>query len=49
MGSLKIPKISTTNRSGLVLSASEIVYDIDAEKIFGGDGHTLGGFAVGKL
>ena len=48
MGSLKLPKISSVSRSTLILDASEIVYDIDQERIYGGNGHTSGGFLIGS-
>ena len=48
MAIFRVPKITTTDRSQLVLSESEIVYDKDAASFFGGDDATVGGFEIGK-
>ena len=48
MAIFRTPKISTDNRSQLVLSKSELVYDTDEDLFYGGDGETPGGFEVGK-
>lgn len=48
MAIFRVPKITTTDRSQLVLSESEIVYDKDVASFFGGDDSTLGGFEIGK-
>jgi len=47
MGILKIPRISTTDRTPLVLEEGELVYDITNDKIYKGDGSTAGGIEVG--
>jgi hypothetical protein len=48
MAIFRVPKITTNDRSQLVLSSSEIVYDTDTSAFFGGDGQTPGGFEIGK-
>jgi hypothetical protein len=48
MAIFRVPKITTTDRSQLVLSESEIVYDKDTASFFGGDDSTIGGFEIGK-
>jgi hypothetical protein len=48
MAIFRVPKITSQDRSQLLLSSSEIVYDTDRESFYGGDGATLGGFEVGK-
>lgn len=48
MAVFKTPKITTVSRLALTLDASEIVYDLDLQEFFGGDGSTLGGFPIGK-
>ena len=42
------PRIRTINREEMILGKSEIVYDIDLDSFFGGDGVTLGGFPLSK-
>ena len=49
MGQIKIPRITTTQRtggSGLTLAAGELVYDTDTGYIYKGDGSTAGGVQV---
>ena len=46
MGILKIPRITTTNRTGLTLGLGELVYDTDLDEIYKGDGATSGGIAI---
>ena len=43
MARFKLPRIETTDRTGLTLGLSELVYDTDLDQIFSGDGATLGG------
>ncbi len=47
MAILRVPRITTAQREGLVLLDGEIVFDTDIQKFFGGDGSTAGGIAVG--
>lgn len=49
MGQFLAPRITTASRSTLTLSASELVYDTDLGRFFGGDGSTVGGFAIGNI
>jgi hypothetical protein len=48
MAIFRVPKITSDQRTQLVLSASEIVYDLDRSAYFGGDGSVVGGFEIGK-
>lgn len=48
MARFKAPKITTTQRLSLVLDVSELVYDTDQDKFYGGDGVTMGGVLIGK-
>lgn len=48
MAVFKAPRITEVQRMGLVLEASEVVYDTTVKSFFGGDGFTLGGFPIGK-
>lgn len=48
MAIFKAPRITEVQRMGLVLDASEVVYDTTVKSFFGGDGLTLGGFPIGK-
>lgn len=48
MAIFRVPKITTNDRTQLVLSESEIVYDKDAASFYGGDDTTVGGFEIGK-
>jgi hypothetical protein len=43
MAIFRVPRITTTQRSILLLEEGEIVFDTDLKKFFGGDGITLGG------
>jgi hypothetical protein len=47
MGKFLVPRITTADRTGLVLDVAEIVFDTDLEQYFGGDGSTSGGIAIG--
>lgn len=46
MAIFKLPRIETTDRTGLTLGTSEMVYDTDLDQVFTGDGATLGGNAL---
>jgi len=48
MAIFRLPKITTTERTQIILSPAEIVFDIDTSTFYGGDGLTLGGFEIGK-
>lgn len=48
MAIFKVPRITTIQRNGITLEASEIVYDTDANKFYGGDGATSGGVELGS-
>jgi len=48
MASIKLPRITTAQRTGITLLLGEIVYDTDLDKFFGGDGSTVGGFEIGS-
>jgi hypothetical protein len=48
MAIFRVPKITSQNRSQLLLGRSEIVYDTDRNSFYGGDGGTVGGFEIGK-
>lgn len=48
MGILKIPRITTTDRSSLTLGLGELVYDTDLDEVYKGDGATTGGIAIGS-
>ena len=47
MAILKVPRITTSARSNLVLEKAEIVMDTDQNVYYGGDGETQGGFPLG--
>lgn len=48
MAILKVPRLDTLTRENLILEQSEIVFDIDTNSFFGGDGSTLGGIELGS-
>lgn len=48
MGVFRVPRATTSERMSTVLQQAEIVYDVDLNSYFGGDGSTLGGFDVGS-
>jgi hypothetical protein len=48
MAVVRLPRITSQKRSDLVLSESEMVYDIDTRAFYGGDGVNAGGFLVGQ-
>jgi len=43
MGILRTPRASTTERMSITPDVSELVYDIDLDQLFTGDGFTVGG------
>lgn len=47
MAIFKVPRITTLERTALILTEAEIVYDTDLKVYFGGDGLILGGFPIG--
>lgn len=48
MAIFKVPRITTIDRVDLLLQVGEIVYDIDSDIFYGGDGVSLGGFPIGS-
>lgn len=46
MAIFRVPRITTSLRSGLLLQEAEIVFDTDLKKFFGGDGITVGGIEL---
>lgn len=48
MARLKVPTISASRRSGMMLQEAEIMFDIDDKYFYGGDGSTIGGKAIGS-
>lgn len=48
MAIFRAPRITSSQRSGLLLSTSEVVYDTDQKIFYGGDGETVGGFPIGS-
>ena len=47
MGQIKIPRITTIQRTALILDVGELVYDTTNSGVYKGDGSTLGGVSVG--
>lgn len=47
MAIFKTPRATTLQRTGLTLEVGEIVYDIDQNVFYGGNGSSLGGFLIG--
>jgi len=47
MAIFKAPKITTVQRSALILESSEVVYDVDQKAFYGGNGVSSGGFPIG--
>lgn len=47
MGQIKIPRITTAQRTALTLDVGELVYDTTNNGVYKGDGATLGGVSVG--
>jgi len=48
VGIFKAPRISSSERENLLLSISEVVYDLTNGLLYTGDGETLGGVPVGS-
>lgn len=48
MAIFKAPKITTIQRQTLLLDVSELVYDVDQNIFYGGDGATVGGLPIGS-
>lgn len=48
MAIFKAPKITTIQRQTLLLDVSELVYDVDQNIFYGGDGITVGGLPIGS-
>lgn len=48
MAIFKVPRITTSQRQGIILQLGEIVFDTDQEIFYGGDDVTQGGFAIGQ-
>jgi hypothetical protein len=48
MAVFRVPRITTAQRERLVLLESEVVFDTDLKKYFGGDSTTTGGFLLGS-
>ena len=46
MGTLKIKRGTTSQRSGFTPALAELVYDSDTKEVYVGDGSTQGGIAV---
>lgn len=47
MSVFKLPRITTVQRTPLVLELGELVYDTDLDAVFRGDGTTAGGQPLG--
>lgn len=48
MAIFKVPRITTIQRSSLLLETGEIVYDTDQNIFYGGNNTQLGGFPIGS-
>ena len=48
MAVLKVPRITATQRSTLLLTEGEIVFDTDEKIFYGGNGTLVGGFPIGS-
>lgn len=48
MAIFKVPRVTTSSRLSLTLEESEIVYDVDLDLFFGGNGIDRGGFPLGR-
>jgi hypothetical protein len=46
MSVLKLPRITTAERTGLTPAASEMLFDTTINKVYIGDGATIGGVEV---
>jgi hypothetical protein len=47
MAILRVPRISSIDRAGLLLQVGEVVYDTDENIFYGGNGVQYGGFPIG--
>lgn len=48
MAVFRVPRITTSQRSSLLLQIGEVVYDIDQNLFYGGNGVSNGGFLIGQ-
>jgi hypothetical protein len=48
MAIFRVPRITSVQRAALLLDVGEIVYDIDQNTFYGGNGVTSGGFLIGQ-
>lgn len=48
MAIFKVPRITTLQRVELLLEVGEVVYDVDENTFYGGNGISLGGFLIGS-
>lgn len=48
MAVFKVPRISSQQRGTLILEPSEVVYDVDEQSFYGGNGSDRGGFPIGQ-
>lgn len=48
MAIFRAPRINTASRLPLTLEQSEIVYDVDLDLFYGGNGIDKGGFPIGR-
>ena len=48
MAIFKVPRITQTQRTNLILEQAEVVFDTDLKIYFGGDGTTTGGVPLAK-
>jgi len=48
MAIFKVPRITTLQRVELLLEVGEVVYDVDENVFYGGNGVNLGGFLIGS-
>lgn len=48
MAIFKAPRITTSQRLALVLQEAEVVYDVNEQIYYGGDGVSQGGFPIGS-
>lgn len=48
MAVFRVPRITTFQRSSLLLQIGEVVYDTDENVFYGGNGITSGGFLIGQ-
>lgn len=48
MAVFRVPRITTLQRTSLLLQIGEVVYDTDENVFYGGNGVTTGGFLIGQ-